>query len=96
MQELKEKLHSWVYALIDRFTNTKQPAKNEQMFVRDGKAAVRIVLKGKSSETLEKLKALGFEPAPAKDSVNIDGLIPVDKIADAASLEQVKLILPRI
>ncbi|HTH38311.1 MAG TPA: hypothetical protein VL572_10100, partial [Pyrinomonadaceae bacterium] len=93
---LGEKLHSWVYALADRVTNAKAPAPNEQMFVRDGKAAVRIVLKTRSAETVAKLKALGFEPNGSKDGVNIDGLIPVDKIAGAAALDLVKLILPKI
>jgi len=92
---LGEKLHFWVFAVADRVANSKPPAANEYLFVKDGKAAVRIVLKTISAETLEKLKAIGFEPTSSKNGVNIDGLLPVDKIAEAAALDQVKLILPR-
>ncbi len=93
---LKEKLHTWLFSVVERLrTGELNAGPNESLFTGNGKAAVHIVLKTRSAETLEKLKALGFEPRPGKDGVNIEGLLPVNKIVDAAALEQVKLILPK-
>ena len=70
------------------------PGVNEKVFVRDGKASVKIVLKEKSPEALEKLKALGLEVESAKDGVNVIGRIAIEKLAELGEMEGVKLVLP--
>jgi Ca-activated chloride channel family protein len=94
-QKLKDKLHSWVYALVNRMRmsgNDLTP--NEAKFVRDGKANIQLELTARSPELIEKLKAAGFELVSEKGNTLV-GRIAVDKIAALADLDEVKLILPK-
>ena len=96
-QKLKEKLHSWIYALVTRpRLSTNDLTANEAKFVRDGKAEIHVVLTAKSPEAIEKLKALGFEVDSAKDGINVFGRIAIDKLADLAEIDAVKFVLPRV
>jgi TonB family protein len=95
-QKLKEKLHAWVYALIDRLRLSKNDlTPNEAKFVRDGKAEIVVVLNAKSADTIEKLKALGLEVGSTKDGISVTGRIAVEKLTALAELDGVKWILPR-
>ncbi len=94
---LKEKLHSWLYAVVERLAKgDAKPTGNEAMFVRDGKASVRVVLKEKSPDALERLKALGFEVESAKDGINVFGRIAIEKLAELVEEDAVKFVLPRM
>ncbi len=93
--QLKEKAHSWVYAVIERLEKGDSAASaNENSFVRNGKASVRVVLKDALPETLERIKAAGFESGPAAKGARLAGTIAVDKLAGLAELDQVVMILP--
>lgn len=93
---LKEKLHAWIYALVDRLgKNISAATDNESKFVRDGKADVRVDLSTKNAAVLEKLKAAGLEITTEK-GLNISGRIAIEKLAALAEIEEVKLILPRL
>jgi len=95
-QNLKSKLHGWLYTLVTRLDKKdSSPGPNEAAFVREGKAAIRIELSDASPETLEKLKALGFELTSQKDET-VTGQIAIEKLAALAALDVVKLILPKL
>ncbi|MGB7208199.1 MAG: VIT domain-containing protein [Pyrinomonadaceae bacterium] len=94
---IKEKVHSWVYSLIIRLQKGETtPGPNEKAFVSDGKALVQIVLREKSPEALERLKALGFEVESAKDGINVFGRIAIEKLAELVEEDAVKFVLPRM
>ena len=95
-QKLKSKLQAWVYALVTRLDKKdSSPGPNEAAFVHEGKAAIRIELSDASPETLEKLKALGFELTSQKDKT-VNGQIAIDKLAALGDLDAVKLVLPKL
>jgi len=96
-QQLKGKLHAWLYVLVERLgkVDTK-PAFNESLFVRDGKAEIQVELTVRSAEVIEKLKAVGFELVSEKGKTAVTGRVALDKLADLAGIEEVKLILPKI
>ena len=94
---LKEKLHSWVYAIVAHLAKgDAKPTPNEAMFVRDGKAEIQIELTVKSQQVIDKLKAAGFEVVSEKGKATVIGRIALDKLAALAEIEEVKLILPKI
>ena len=93
---MKEKLHSWVYAVITRLKEgNAKPSDNETLFVRDGKANVTVTLADRSPETLEKLKALGFEVESVKNGVKVTGRIAVETLASLAELDEVNFVMPK-
>jgi hypothetical protein len=92
-QRLKDKLHAWVYALVERFDDRKSPGANESRFVRNGKAAVKVTLTTVSPEVLEKLRTSGFEIT--SETVNVlTGRIAIEKLKALAEIDEVKLIIP--
>lgn len=94
---LAEKLQFWVFAAVERMQNgIATPAPNEDKFVRDGKAAVELLFTVRNPETLEKLKELGMRVTLLKGALRVEGAIPVDKLAELAAIEEVKLVLPRM
>lgn len=94
-QKLKEKLHSWLYLLVERITKGETVlTSNETKFVREGKAEIIIVVKTSSSKLIEKLKNAGFEIVLEKGTT-ITGRIAVEKIAALAEIGEVILILPK-
>jgi hypothetical protein len=96
-QKLKEKLHSWIYALITRVRlSTNDLTPNEAKFVREGKASIHVVLTAKSAEAIEKLKALGLEVELTMEGMNIYGRITTDKLAALAELDAVRFVLPNV
>lgn len=96
-KRLKEKLHTWIYALVVRLAKgNEKPNANESLFVRDGNAEIRITLTKRSAEVIEKLKAAGFEIVTDKGKTEIVGRIIIAKLAALAEIEEVKLILPKV
>ncbi len=96
-QMLAEKLHVWLYALIERLQkNTTAPTANEMKFVKDGKAEVQIRFSAKTPEAVEKLKTLGFEVTSEKDKNTIVGRIGIGKIAELAEIAEVQYVVPKL
>jgi len=94
---IKAKLHTWLYAVVARLAKPDaKPAANEALFVREGKAAVRIDLKTLTPAVLEKLKAAGVELTKETGKATITGRISLDKLATLAEIDEVKLILPQL
>ncbi len=94
--KLKEKLHFWLYQMVERLQKGEtNPTANEANFVKDGKANISITLTVKTSEVIEKLKQLGFEFV-SENETNLVGRIAVDKLAQIVEIEEVQLVLPII
>ncbi len=94
---LKQKLHFWVYDLVERLQNGKTKSTvNEDKFVKGGKAKLQIQLSKKSAEAIDNLKDLGFEISKDDCKDILIGEIAVEKIADLVEIEQVKYILPKV
>lgn len=92
---IKAKLHSWVYDLMARVkSGSKRPGPNEEAFVHDGQAKLRIVLRESSTAILEELKRLGFILDSEKDDKTVLGRIPIDRISDLSEIEEIELLLP--
>ena len=92
---LKQMLHAWVYAVVERLEKKTSTAANESQFVRDGRASVEITFtESVGSELLERLKALGFEVGKSK-GVSVTGTIAIEKLRDLADIEEVKYAMPR-
>lgn len=94
-KNLKAKFHAWVYALVDRLEKKTAAGPNEALFVRDGKAEIRISIVGKSSDVLDKLQKAGFEIVSEKGDVFI-GRMAIEKVAALAEIDKVVLVLPKI
>jgi TonB family protein len=96
-QVLAQKLHVWLYALVERLQKgVTAPTPNETKFVKDGKAEIQILLSTKTPEVMEKLKALDFEVVSEKDKNSIVGRIAVVKIASLAEIAEVRYVLPKL
>jgi Ca-activated chloride channel family protein len=96
-QLLAGKLHFWIFAVVERMQKgLTAPAVNEDRFVTGGKAIIEIVFATRTPETIEKLKALGMQVTLIKGALRAEGVIPAEKLADLAGMEEVKLVLPRI
>ena len=93
---LAEKLHVWLFDLVNRLKNNLSAGENESKFAADGKAKLQIVLTSKTPETFEKLKNAGFEIVSARSQKEIFGKIETSKIAKLAEIGEIKYILPDI
>lgn len=88
----KKKLHTWLYALIEKKTS---PTPNESAFVRDGRASVSLTLiKPASAKLLETLKDLGFEVGKA-GGTSIAGTIAIERLRELAEIYEIKYVMPR-
>jgi hypothetical protein len=93
---VKQKLHTWLYAVVDRVEKKASPTPNESTFVRDGRASVEIVFTAAVAPgVLEKLKALGFEVGKA-DGKSVVGSIVIEKLRELADIDEVKYVMPRM
>lgn len=95
--KLAEKLHSWIFALVERLqkgVTTATP--DEANFVSDGKAEIQIQLKTTSPEVLKKLKNAGFEMTEKKDAQIFTGRILVGKLVGLAEIAEVQYVLPNV
>ncbi len=93
---LAEKLHVWLFAVVERLQKNAAPTANEAKFIKDGKAAIQIRLSAKTPEVLEKLKNLGFDIISEKDANSIGGRISIEKLASLAEIAEVQYVLPKI
>ena len=96
-QMLAEKLHFWIFAAVERMQQgLTAPAINEDRFVTGGKANIEIVFATRTPATIEKLKALGMQVTLIKGALRAEGIVPAEKLAELAGIEEVKLILPKM
>ena len=96
-QMLAEKLHVWLYALVERLQKAETAqTPNEAKFVKDRKAEVQVWFSNKTSAAVEKLKALGFEVSEEKQNKIVVGKIAIEKIADLAEIAEVQYVLPQV
>jgi TonB family protein len=94
--KLKTRLHTWLYAVVERVEKKTSPTPNESTFVRDGKASVEIVFPSAVTQSvLERLKALGFEVGKSEGK-SVVGSISIVKLRDLAELDEVKYVIPRM
>lgn len=94
--KLKTRLHTWLYAVVERVDKKASPTPNESTFVRDGRASAEIVFTSAvTPSVLEKLKALGFEVGKAEGSL-VQGTIAVEKLRELADIDEVKYVMPRM
>ena len=93
--ELAQKMHFWVYAVATRANKgVAQATSNESMFVRDGKASVRVELDPRDEVSADKLKQAGLEIA-SNNKFTVTGKIALEKLAHLAEVKQVIYIAPR-
>lgn len=96
-QLFAEKLHFWIFAAVERMEKgSTAPAVNEDKFVTGGRANIEIVFTVGKPEMLEKLRALGMRVSRLRGALRAEGSIPVEKLAELAAIEEVKMILPRM
>jgi hypothetical protein len=94
--ELAEKLHRSVFALVNKLKNKEALSADESSLIRDGRVEVQVWLTVKSDDVLAQLKELGFEVvSDTKSSKVIIGTLPVEKLEALAKLKAVKYIAPR-
>ncbi|MEO8648706.1 MAG: VIT and VWA domain-containing protein [Acidobacteriota bacterium] len=93
---LKQKLHRWIYSVIERRSKGQPADTNELRFVREGRAMLQITLKSISPDVLEKLKAAGFELLGTRKDGMVTGTIAVEKLEKLAEIEEVMFVLPKI
>jgi Ca-activated chloride channel family protein len=96
-QMLAEKLHFWIFAAVERMRGgSAAPALHEEKFVSQGMANIEIVFAARTPETIEKLKALGMRVTMIKGALRAEGIIPAEKLAELAIMEEVRVILPKM
>jgi len=94
-QRLAEKLHVWIYALVERLRKSETaPTANEARFVEDEKAKVQIIFSVKTPEAMEKLRVLGFEILSEKYKNAVIGKIDIKKMESLAEIAEVRYVLP--
>jgi len=96
-EELRARLHPSILAVIDRLKNKGANAgADEAKFIRNGKAEIQIWLTDKSTETLGKLKELGFEVVlDPKSAKLVIGRLPIEKLAVLAELNFIRYVAPQ-
>jgi Ca-activated chloride channel homolog len=93
---LTSKFHSWLFALVGRLDQPSSiSGADEERFVRDGKAEIRITLSSNSKAVCEKLRAVGFEQTSPEGKL-VSGRIPVGKLRDLAEIDEVELVVPKL
>jgi hypothetical protein len=96
-QLFAEKFHFWIFAAVERMRGgSAAPALHEETFVTQGMANIEIVFAARTPETIEKLKALGMRVTMIKGALRAEGIIPAEKLAELAVMEEVKLVLPKM
>jgi len=90
-----EKLHFWLFHAATRDRNAA-PSANETLFIKNGRASIRVMVEGASPPTIEKLKAAGLQVESVRNATTIYGQVEMDKLVDLAKVEKVVYISPRI
>jgi Ca-activated chloride channel family protein len=93
--ELEEKLHRSVYAIVQKLKNKQALSSDEGALIRDGKIEVQVWLTEKTDQTTAQLRELGFEVvSDAKNTKIVIGRLPVEQLEALAKLKFVKYIGP--
>jgi len=93
--ELEEKLHRTVFAIVQKLKNKEALSNEENAIIRDGKAEVQVWLTEKTDETIAQLKQLGFEVvSEGKSAKIVIGRLPVEQLEALAKLKFVKYVAP--
>ena len=90
---IKSKVHTKVWAVIDRLKKKTNPAEFEATFVTDGRANIKLKLTAINPKVRAKLEQLGFVFTVGKDRT-VSGTIAIEKLAELALLNEVTLVLP--
>jgi TonB family protein len=104
LQAMKDKLHVWVYDLVERLQkNISKPTANEANFVKNGKASIRIQFSAITPEINKLLyqlgfesETIGFETVNGKKTLIGSGKIPIANILKILEIKEVELISPNI
>jgi hypothetical protein len=104
MQAVKDKLHIWIYYLVERLQKeVSTSTTNEANFVKDGKASIHIQLSLLTPEIRNFIASLGFEfEIEAFETINgkktlvLVGKIPIEKISRIAEINEVMIISPNV
>lgn len=96
IENLAEKLHVWLFDLLEKPENDPAAAENLNKFIDGGRAKIQIVFNERTPEMFEKLKAAGFEILRAKNQRVLFGRIETANIAKLAEIGEIKYILPNI
>jgi len=97
-QLLLPKLHPSILAVIERLNSKEEKAGvDEVRFIRNGKAELQVWLTEKSTETLAKLKELGFEVVlDPKTAKLVIGRLSIENLEKLAGLKFVRYVAPQI
>lgn len=91
---MKGVFHMWIFALVERIEAGGKASEHEAVFVRDGKASVKITLVGTpSAELTKRLTDLGFVIGK-QEGTSVTGSIAIEKLASLADIEEVALVFP--
>lgn len=93
---LAEKLHYWLYDLVERLNKNESADENESKFVFDNKAEITIELTSNNAVVIEKLRQLGFETDVEFKNGRIIGKILIEKLAALTEIDEVKYISPAL
>ncbi len=94
-QIIKNKLHTWVFALYDRVRKgVAEPDPTETNFVKDGRANLTIVLEKRTNAVIELVKVAGLTITDESKGTTVTGHIDPTKIGNLADLTEVKLVMP--
>jgi Ca-activated chloride channel family protein len=92
-QKLKDKLHAWLYSVIVRLEKRTPAGANEALFVREGKAEIKVTLSVNSPGVVEELRKAGIEIVTEKGNV-LTGRIAIEKLVGLAEIDEIKLVIP--
>jgi len=97
-QLLLTKLHPSILGVIERLKSREAKAGvDEVKFIRNGKAELQVWLTEKSTETLAKLKELGFEVVlDPKTAKLVIGRLPIENLEKLAELKFVRYVAPQV
>lgn len=87
-RKLLTKLHFRVFTLLG------DEPKLDERFVSNGVARLEITLAPRTPDTVEVVRAAGFEIDGYSGKASITGRVTLDKIAKLAALDEVRLIIP--
>jgi Ca-activated chloride channel family protein len=98
VDQLRPKLHQSLVSVVERLIKKDAtPTAAEAGFVHDGKAEIKVWLLDKSTESMAKLKELGFEVIlDQKNSSLIIGRVSIEKLEQLADLGFVRYVSPQI
>jgi Ca-activated chloride channel family protein len=94
---LAEKLHSWLYSLVERRQKGELKLnETDAKFVSGNNARIQIFLNTVSPESAAKLKSIGFIAIAGKNPKMMNGMIALEKLVDLAEIVEVQYVLPQI